>query len=77
MRLTLRAIRINNGWTIEEMAKKIGVSVDTLRNYEIYKTYPDIPIVERILQITNMKYDDIIFLPNNYGKTVTNNNEQE
>ena len=77
MRLTLRAIRINNGWTIEEMAKKIGVSVDTLRNYEIYKTYPDIPIVERILQITNMKYDDIIFLPNNYGKTVTNDNEQE
>lgn len=77
MRLTLRAIRINNGWTIEEMAKKIGVSVDTLRNYEIYKTYPDIPIVERILQITNMKYDDIIFLSNNYGKTVTNNNEQE
>lgn len=77
MRLTLRAIRINNGWTIEEMAKKIGVSVDTLRNYEIYKTYPDIPIVERILQITNMKYDDIIFLPNNYGKTVTYNNEQE
>lgn len=77
MRLTLRAIRINNGWTIEEMAKKIGVSVDTLRNYEIYKTYPDIPIVERILQITNMKYDDIIFLPNNYGKTVANNNEQE
>ena len=77
MRLTLRAIRINNGWTIEEMAKKIGVSVDTLRNYEIYKTYPDIPIVERILQITNMKYDDIIFLPNNYDKTVTYNNEQE
>lgn len=76
MKLTLRAIRINNGWTIEEMAKKIGVSIDTLRNYEIYKTYPDIPIVERILNLTKMKYDDIIFLPNNYGKTVENK-EQE
>ncbi len=76
MKLTLRAIRINNGWTIEEMAKKIGVSIDTLRNYEIYKTYPDIPIVERILNLTKMKYDDIIFLPNNYGKTVENE-EQE
>ena len=76
MKLTLRAIRINNGWTIEEKEKKIGVSIDTLRNYEIYKTYPDIPIVERILNLTKMKYDDIIFLPNNYGKTVENK-EQE
>lgn len=77
MRLTLRAIRINKGWTIEDMAKKIDVSVDTLRNYEVYKTYPDIPVVERILQVTGMKYDDIIFLPSDYGKTVDDSIKQE
>ena len=70
-KLTLKAIRINNNWTAEETAEKYGVSIDTLRNYENFKTYPDVPIIENILEATGMKYDDIIFLPENYGKTVS------
>lgn len=69
-KLTLKAIRINNNWSAEETAKKYGISLDTLRNYETYKTYPDVPIIENILKATGMKYDDIIFLPTNYGETV-------
>lgn len=76
-RLTLKAIRANNGWTAEETAKKYGVSLDTLRNYESYKTFPDIPVIEKILQVTKMKYDDIIFLPDNYGKNVITEEKEE
>lgn len=76
-RLTLKAIRANNGWTAEETAKKYGVSLDTLRNYESYKTFPDIPVIEKILQVTKMKYDDIIFLPDNYVKNVITEEKEE
>lgn len=69
-KLTLKAIRINNNWSAEETAKKYGISLDTLRNYENFKTFPDVPIIERILYVTGMKYDDIIFLPVSYGLTV-------
>lgn len=69
-KFTLKALRINVGWTKEEAAKRFGVSVDTITNYESYKTFPDVPIIEKILKETGMNYDDIIFLPQNYGKTV-------
>lgn len=69
-KFTLKALRINNNWSQEEASKLYGVSVDTIKNYESYRTYPDVPIIERILKVTGLKYDDIIFLPDNYGKTV-------
>lgn len=69
-KFTLKAIRINKGWSREEASKLYGVSVDTINNYENYKTFPDVPIIENILSATGLQYDDIIFLPNNYGKTV-------
>lgn len=69
-KFTLKAIRINKGWSREEASKLYGVSVDTINNYENYKTFPDVPIIENILNATGLQYDDIIFLPNNYGETV-------
>lgn len=68
--MTLKAIRINNGWTKQETAEKYGVSIDTLYNYEAGKTYPDVPIINNILKATGMNYDDIIFLPINYAKSI-------
>lgn len=69
IKLTLKAIRVNMGKTQEEMAKLYEVTKDTVSNWETYKSYPnvkDIPIIERA---TGLKYDDIIFLPDNYGLT--------
>lgn len=77
MKMTLKAIRINNGWTKQETAEKYGVSVDTLYNYETYKTYPDVPIINNIMKVTGMSYDDIIFLPPNYAKSVKSNKNKE
>ena len=74
-KFTLKALRINNDWSQEEASKLYGVSVETIKNYETYKTFPDVPIIENILRVTGLKYDDIIFLPSNYGKTVKNQKE--
>lgn len=70
MKMTLKAIRINNGWTKQEMAEKLNISVDTLYNYEAGRTYPDVPVINRILETTGMRYDDIIFLPVDYAKSI-------
>ena len=70
MPITLKAARVNIGLTQTEAAKKIGVTVDTLSNYERGKSYPDVPIIRRIEETYGLPYSDIIFLPKNYGKTV-------
>ena len=65
MKLTLKALRTNKNLTQEEAAKKLGISESTLNNYENFKSYPDIPMIEKILNLYSVKYDDIIFLPQN------------
>lgn len=62
MRYTLKAIRINRGETQEQAAKGIGISVETLANYEKGITYPDIPILKRIEKYYDTKYENINFL---------------
>ena len=69
MKMTLKAIRVNNNWTQEKAAELYGVCVDTIKNYESNKTYPDVPIIDNILRATGMKYDEIIFLPNKYAES--------
>lgn len=67
MAMTLKAARINMGFTQAQAAEKIGVTVDTLSNYERGKSYPDVPIIKRIEEVYETSYSDLIFLPKNYG----------
>lgn len=69
MLLSLKSARELNGLTQEQAAKKLGISTDTLGNYERGKTYPDIPILRRIEQEYNVSYNQLIFLPLDYGFT--------
>ena len=64
MKITLKAIRINKGETQEEAAKGIGISVETLANYEKGATFPDIPILKKIEEHYNVNYSDINFFCN-------------
>ena len=52
-----------------QMAEKLGISKETYQNYENYKTFPDVPIVKKIIQISKVDFNDIIFLPSNYAKS--------
>lgn len=67
---TLRTAREMRGLTQEEAAKMIGVSVDTLGNYERGKSYPDIPVLRKIEDVYKVPYKQLIFLPLDYDKTV-------
>ena len=73
MKATLKAIRVNNGWSQEEAASLFGISVATLQNYELGRTFPDVPIINNIIKVTGLSYDDIIFLPTKDAKSVTKN----
>ncbi len=75
MKMSLKAIRYNKDLSIEEASKMIGISKETLLNYESFKTFPNVLIIEKILNTYDVKYDDIIFLPKNYGLTVKRDKE--
>lgn len=47
LQLTLKAARKNKNLNQEEAAKLIGISVETLHNYENQKTFPDVPIIKK------------------------------
>jgi transcriptional regulator with XRE-family HTH domain len=63
MKVTLKAARINKGLTQEDASKQLGVSVETLGNYEKGITYPDIPVLKKIEKVYGVEYSNIIFLP--------------
>ncbi len=67
---TLRALRVNRGWSLEEASTRIGVSKETLSNYEVGKTFPDVPIIKRIEDVYNISYDKINFLVANHENIV-------
>ena len=69
-RFTLKTAREMRRLTQAEAAKKIGVSTDTLGNYERGKSYPDIPILRKIEDAYGIPYERLIFLPLDYDKTV-------
>lgn len=63
MQMTLKAIRINKQLSQDEAAKLIGISSDTLSNYERGKSFPDIPVLKKIEEVYETKYDNINFFP--------------
>ncbi len=64
MKYSLRAIRINRKETQEQAARGIGISVETLANYEKGITYPDIPMLQKIEKYYGVNYNDIDFFCN-------------
>lgn len=59
MKLKLRAKRVEKGYTQDELAKKIGVSIATYNRYEIGKTEMTETTINKLLQILECKYEDI------------------
>lgn len=69
-KMSLKMLRELKGVTQETAAKALGISTDTLSNYERGKSYPDIPVLRRIEDYYNVSYNQIIFLPLDYDLTV-------
>lgn len=74
--MTLKAARINKNLTQAQAARLIGISEDTLRKYEQAKTFPDVPLIIRIEKVYGVSYNELIFLPKDYGLTVDPRTDQ-
>lgn len=67
MKMTLKTAREINGFSQSAAAKQLGISQDTLSNYEKGKSYPNIPILKKIEKIYGVSYNQLIFLPLDFG----------
>ena len=67
MKMTLKVARINAGFKTQvDAAKELGVSKDTISNWEPGKTLPNlrmIPKIEKVYKLSSI--NQIIFLPKN------------
>lgn len=66
-RMTLKMARELKGYTQEKAGEIIGVSADTISNYEKGKSYPDVPTLRKIEEAYGIPYSRIIFLPLDFG----------
>lgn len=60
-KISLKAARVNAELTQEEAAKKIGVSVSTIQNWESGNTSPTVEQAKVIEKVYKFSYENIIF----------------
>ena len=63
MKLTLKAARVNAGYTQNTAATALGVSKNSISNWERGISFPNAPQIKAIESNYGIAYDDIIFLP--------------
>lgn len=59
--ITLKAARVNKGFTQAFVAHKLGVSAGTIKNWEAGKTFPKQPQIEALCNLYGISYDGIFF----------------
>ena len=60
---TLRSIRVSKNYKLKDVARDLEISVDTLRNYEKFRTYPDIKTLRRLLEYYDVDIDQVALTP--------------
>ena len=67
MAITVRAARVNVGLTQKEAAEKLGISESMLYKIEVGESFPRVPLINKMLELYDTHYDDLIFLPEQNG----------
>lgn len=65
-KIYLKSVRINAGYTQQEWAKKLGVSKDTVLNWENGKTEPTISQIRTMSELSGIPMD-FIFVPDKFN----------
>lgn len=60
-KISLKAARVNANLSQQAAAKRIGVAVSTLRNWEAGKTFPTKPKIDRICEVYGISFDVLFF----------------
>lgn len=58
----LKQIRMNNGWSQEQLAEKIGVSRQAITKWETKKGLPDMENMVILAEIFNLTLDELVLL---------------
>ena len=61
MAIQLKAARVNANLTQEAVAKELGISKNSIVNYESYKSKPSVDLAKKFAKLYGMKVDDIIW----------------
>lgn len=65
VKMSLKAARVNVGYTQKEAAELLGVSNKTLGDWENGTTFPKADMIAKICDLYGVTYDQLNFLPNN------------
>ena len=65
LKITLKAARVNAGYSQKEVAKKLNVSNKTISSWESGETFPSAEKIGALCELYGISYDNINFLPNN------------
>lgn len=60
-KITLKAARVNAGFTQIAAAEQLGISVSTLKNWESGKTFPTKPMIDKICDLYGIGFDVLFF----------------
>ena len=63
MKISLRAARVNAGYSQKEAALRLGISNKTLGNWEKGSTFPPADKISAICSLYGVSYDNLNFLP--------------
>lgn len=61
MAITIKAARINAGYTQAEVAERVNKTKNTIASYESYATVPDIKTAQAMAKLFGMTLDDIVW----------------
>ena len=61
MIITLRAARVNRGYTLKDVAEKVGKNIDTINKYEIDSTNIPRSLMVDLLKLYEIDPDNIFF----------------
>lgn len=65
LKISIKSARVNAGYSQKDASAKLGVSNKTLCSWEKGITVPKADMIDKICQLYNVGYDNLIFLPNN------------
>lgn len=63
IKVSLKAARVNAGFSQKDAADALKISNKTLANWEKGDTFPSAEKIESLCSLYKISYDDIIFLP--------------
>ncbi len=59
MPISIKAARVNAGYTQQQVADELQTSKNTVANYELYRTSPSITVAEKIAALFGLNVNDI------------------